>query len=90
MILVIFLSINLTNIKVVSIVVFAITDFTVIFRLETLVFIINTFLLLKYILYIYYLLKFKKNQLKNKILLDFKSEINIMTLFYIVKLGFKT
>lgn len=43
----------------------------------------------KYILCIYYLMQFKKNQTKIWALLNFDSEINIMTLAYAAKLGLK-
>lgn len=46
-------------------------------------------LLLKRILYIYYLIYFKKNQAKVLILLDLRSEMNFITSIYIAKPGFK-
>lgn len=49
----------------------------------------NSTPLLKCILWIYYLVYFKKNQAKIKVLLDFSNEINTITLVYISKQDFK-
>lgn len=53
----------------------------------------NTFLLnifwLKYMLCIYYLMQFKKNQVKVQVFLNFGSEVNIIILAYATKLGLK-
>lgn len=44
-------------------------------------------LLIKRVLYIHYIILFKKNEIQ--ILTDLKSKIDIITLVYIIKLGFK-
>lgn len=44
---------------------------------------------LQSVLWIYYLVWFKKNQAKIQALIDFDSEINVITPAYIIKLGFK-
>lgn len=46
-------------------------------------------LLLKYLLFIYYLILFKKNQAKIYTFLDFGRKINIIILASVSKLGFK-
>lgn len=51
------------------------------------IFVINGFLLLKCVLYIYYLLQLGKNSTKIWALIDFDSKINTMTWFYTTKLG---
>lgn len=48
----------------------------------------NSTLLFKCMLYIYYSMRFKKDQVKIQALIDFNNEINIMTLVYIKELGF--
>lgn len=50
-------------------------------NLETLIF-TNFFLLLKYVLYIHYLVQFIKNQAKVQALLDSDIEVNVMTPAY--------
>lgn len=63
-------------------------DFIITSSFEALV--LDTFiLLLKYILCIYYLIRFKKEQAKIQALLNFNSEVNIISLVYVAKLGFK-
>lgn len=55
-----------------------------------LVFVFNNYtLLLKHILCIHYLIWFKKNQAKIQALLDFGSEINVITPAYAAKLSLK-
>lgn len=49
----------------------------------------NFALLLKQVLYIYYLIHFKKNQVKLWALIDLRSKINIIILVYIAILDFK-
>lgn len=60
-----------------------ITKFTASFKIS--ISAIKIFLLFKYILYIYYLLWFKKDQAKVKALLNFDNKINIKIFFYIGK-----
>lgn len=59
-------------------------DFAIALNLVTLA--LNSISLLKRLLYIYYLVQFKKNQIKIWALLDFRSKINVMLLVYIPKL----
>lgn len=49
----------------------------------------NIALLFKYILYIYYLINLKKNQVKAQLLINFGSKINAITWSYVNKLGLK-
>lgn len=49
----------------------------------------KAFLLLERISYIYYLMQFKKNQVKIQALLNFGNEINTIISIYIVKQGLK-
>lgn len=49
----------------------------------------QTYLLLEYILYIYYLMHFKKTWVEIQTLINFKSEINVRSLVYMLKIGFK-
>lgn len=57
---------------------------------KALAFMINNFaLLLKYILYIYYLMRFKKDQAKIQTLIDSSYEVNAMIPAYTAKLGLK-
>lgn len=52
-------------------------------KISTVTFIIDSsILLLKYILCIYYLVQFQKNQAKTQTLLDFSNEDNSITLAY--------
>lgn len=78
LILVTFLLITIASIKVVFILNF-----------ETLNFITKNILSLKYMLYIYYLLKFKKNQFKIKTLINSNNKVNTIIQLYITKLRFK-
>lgn len=50
---------------------------------------IKAFLLLKHMPYIYHLVRFEKNQAKIELFLDFGKRLNVMTLVYVAKLGFK-
>lgn len=50
---------------------------------------VDTVLLLKHVLYINYLICFKKDQAKNQALLDLSSKVNIIFLAYIVILNLK-
>lgn len=50
----------------------------------------NSTPLLEYVPYIHYLLCFKKDQYKIKVLINSSSKINVMTLAYTKKLGFQT
>lgn len=52
------------------------------------IFSLNLFVL-KYILYIYYSLDFKKNQANNQALLDINSKINATTVAYMVSISLK-
>lgn len=45
--------------------------------------------LFKHISYVHHLVQFKKNQVKVQALIDFDNEVNVMTLAYTSKLGFK-
>lgn len=59
-------------------------------RLKTTIFTFNnTTLLLERILYIYYLVLFKKGQTNIKALINFNNEVNIMTSTYTKKLDFQ-
>lgn len=49
----------------------------------------NITLLLKCILYIYYLMQFKKNQAQIKTLIDFGNKVNVMAPAYTAKQDFK-
>lgn len=49
----------------------------------------NSILSFKYILFIYYPMRFKKNQDEIKALLNFGNEVNVMTPDYTARLGFK-
>lgn len=64
-------------------------NLTMISSLEAPNFTINTFLLLKCMPYIHYLIQFKKAQIKVQTLIDFGSEINTINWSYIAKLDFK-
>lgn len=58
-------------------------------NLKTSVFISNILLLLEHVSYIYYLVQFWKDQAEIQVLIDPKSEINVMTPTYVSKLGLK-
>lgn len=45
--------------------------------------------ILEKVLFIYYLMQFRKNQVKTQALIDSGSEINVITLAYIASLGLK-
>lgn len=49
----------------------------------------NSALLLEYILCIYYLIQFKKDQIKVQALLDSSSKVNVIPSAYTTKLGLK-
>lgn len=59
-------------------------------RSEILTLAIKTFLPLKCMPYIYYLLQFKKNQIKVQVLINSGSKVNIITPAYTKKLGHQT
>lgn len=59
----------------------------IVFKLEILILTTNTFLLLEYISHIYYLILFKNDQVKIKVLINSGIKINVMTLTYIKTLG---
>lgn len=74
----------MTIIEIILVVTPIIIDFIISFK----VFSTNTFLLLEYILYIYYLIYFKKYQIDIWTLINSRHEVNIITLIYIVILDF--
>lgn len=75
-----FLSITVANME---------TDSAVVSSFETSNFVTTTLLIIKCVLCIYHLVKFKKNQVKIEALLDSDSKINAMTLAYTARLGLK-
>lgn len=49
----------------------------------------NLIMLFERVSYIYYTMRFKKNQAKIQALIDFNNKINVMILAYAIKLGLK-
>lgn len=78
---------TIANIKAIFALVSNINDFTMVLSYEAQVQ-DNSTMLLKYVLYIYYLIWFKKNQTKTQTLIDFSNNVNAITLVYLKKLGF--
>lgn len=79
------MSITITSMKTDFIIVFAINKF--IADLKALIPSIKAFLLFKRILYIYYLVYFRKDQIRIQILITSGNKVNIMILVYIKKLS---
>lgn len=48
--------------------------------------VINIFLPLKYVLYIYYMVHFKKDQIKAQTLINSNNKVNTITKLYVIKL----
>lgn len=64
-------------------------ELAVVPSVKTLALATNVFLPLKCVLYIHYLVYFRKNKSNINALINFKGEVNIITPFYAIKLGFR-
>lgn len=87
---------TMTNIKAVFVIIFIINILIIVFitNISAIVLSVkalilnNSLLLLKYILYTYYLMHFKKDWTKTPTLINFGNEVNTITLTYAKKLDF--